>query len=132
MSPYFKDLSEKKKLLEQMAEGGDITARYYEGVLSLKDADRMSRGQLTEVQRRLAQGEYQTALHWVRPLAEFGDADSQRLVAGMYADGNGVPQSPLNAIDWYSRQRKVTGRSGTENERWQFSTRCDSSIRRTH
>ena len=46
-------------------------------------------------------GDYETALHEFRALAEQGDADAQRNLGTMYHEGQGVPQDYTNAVRWF-------------------------------
>lgn len=46
------------------------------------------------------QGDYAPALRLWRPLAEQGHADAQFFLAGMYAEGRGVPQDDALAASW--------------------------------
>jgi len=47
------------------------------------------------------QGDYETALRLMKPLAEQGDADAQNNLGYMYENGNGVPQDYAEAVKWY-------------------------------
>ncbi len=44
--------------------------------------------------------DYATALQVWRPLADHGDANAQAYLAGMYANGQGVPQDYAEAVKW--------------------------------
>ncbi len=46
-------------------------------------------------------GDYVTALHEFRPLAEQGLAVAQFALGAMYAEGQGVPQDYAAAVKWY-------------------------------
>ena len=46
-------------------------------------------------------GEYATALREWQPLAEAGDARAQYGLGLMYATGQGVPKSDVEAVKWY-------------------------------
>jgi len=48
-------------------------------------------------------GDYATALHEWRPLAEQGNADAQNNLGAMYDDGHGVPQDYGQARQWYEK-----------------------------
>jgi TPR repeat protein len=48
-------------------------------------------------------GDYATALHEWRPLAEQGNADAQNNLGAMYDDGHGVPQDYGQARLWYEK-----------------------------
>jgi uncharacterized protein len=48
-------------------------------------------------------GDYATAMHFLRPLAERGNADAQALVGGMYDNGLGVPRDDAQTIFWYGK-----------------------------
>jgi len=46
-------------------------------------------------------GDYATALHEWKPLAEAGDATAQNNLGIMYAYGQGLPQDYAEAVKWY-------------------------------
>ncbi len=46
-------------------------------------------------------GDYATALHYWRPLAERGVAQAQNNLGLMYANGQGVPQDDAEAVTWF-------------------------------
>ena len=46
-------------------------------------------------------GEYQTAYDILRPLADSGDADAQKMMGIMYDYGQGVSADPQQALEWY-------------------------------
>ncbi len=46
--------------------------------------------------------DYPTALRLLRPLAEYGHSDAQSYLAGMYANGEGVPQDYVSAHMWFT------------------------------
>ncbi|MDA0221360.1 MAG: tetratricopeptide repeat protein, partial [Proteobacteria bacterium] len=46
-------------------------------------------------------GDYATALHEWRPLAEQGNAYAQSILGVMYYEGTGVPQDYAEAVRWY-------------------------------
>jgi TPR repeat protein len=48
-------------------------------------------------------GDYTTAAKEWRPLAEDGDPGSQFNLALLYLDGHGVPQSYVEAVNWFRR-----------------------------
>jgi uncharacterized protein len=50
-----------------------------------------------------AQGDFQTALHLLRPLADAGDAVAQNRLGFLYDSGRGVPQDLAEAVKWYRR-----------------------------
>jgi len=49
----------------------------------------------------LQAGDYATAVHEWKPLAEAGDANAQRNLGLMYDTGTGVPQDDKEAVKWY-------------------------------
>jgi TPR repeat protein len=51
-------------------------------------------------------GDYVTALKEWRPLAEQGDAATQHNLGLMYANGEGVPENDVKAVEWYSKAAK--------------------------
>ena len=48
-----------------------------------------------------AQGDYDTAMRELRPLAEQGNADAQSKLGVMYDNGRGVPKDDKEAVRWY-------------------------------
>jgi TPR repeat protein len=48
-------------------------------------------------------GDYGTAFHFIRPLAEQGDAEAQYKLGTMYANGLFVPKNDTEAIKWYRK-----------------------------
>jgi uncharacterized protein len=49
------------------------------------------------------QGDYATALRLIRPRAEKGDAEAQRILGHMYRWGQGVPRDFAAAMSWYHK-----------------------------
>jgi len=47
-------------------------------------------------------GDYSTALRYMRPLAEQGNADAQHNLGVMYGDGDGVPQDDKTTLKWWT------------------------------
>jgi TPR repeat protein len=58
-------------------------------------------------------GDYDTALHEWRPLAEEGDSAAQYNLGVMYDTGQGVPQDYTEAVKWY-RKAALQGDSGSQ------------------
>ena len=58
--------------------------------------------QLAQGEAALARREYEKAYEILRPLAYGGNARAQGRLAGMYADGTGVPKNNNQAYIWYS------------------------------
>ena len=48
-------------------------------------------------------GDFATAFQEWLPLAKQGDAISQGLIGTMYANGEGVPENPAEAVKWFSK-----------------------------
>jgi uncharacterized protein len=48
-----------------------------------------------------AQGDYETAIGLLKPLAEQGDAGAQARLGAMYENGEGVPVDHSEAAKWY-------------------------------
>lgn len=46
-------------------------------------------------------GNYEQALRIIRPLAEVGSSEAQKLLGVMYDYGHGVPADPVQALQWY-------------------------------
>jgi hypothetical protein len=58
---------------------------------------------LDAVEAALERGDYAAALDELRPLAEQGDAEAQRLLGDLYNNGVGVPINYSLAWTWYTR-----------------------------
>ena len=48
-------------------------------------------------------GDYASAFNELKPIAETGDAQTQTLLADMYAKGQGVEKNDAEAVSWYSK-----------------------------
>ena len=59
-----------------------------------------SAGPIEDAAAAYQRGDYATTLTLLRPLAEKGDVLAQLNLAGMYANGQGVEQSPAEAAKW--------------------------------
>ena len=46
-------------------------------------------------------GDFATALHFWRPLAESGNLEAQYSLGLMYAEGQGIPQDYAKTVRWY-------------------------------
>jgi len=53
--------------------------------------------------RAIEQGDYATAIHELRPLAEKGIASAQFKMGLLYANGQGVPKDDVQARQWYEK-----------------------------
>jgi TPR repeat protein len=58
---------------------------------------------LEEVVSAQRQGDFETALRILRPLADQGDAGAQFGMANLYANGQGVPADPAAAVELYRK-----------------------------
>lgn len=56
---------------------------------------------------------YQEAAKWYQKAAEQDDAEAQKKLADLYAEGKGVKKDPLTAIEWY---RKAEQNYGKKND----------------
>ena len=59
-------------------------------------------------------GDYATALRFLRPLAEQGEARAQTTLGFMYENGQGVPQDHVQAVFWY-RKSAEQGEARAQN-----------------
>jgi TPR repeat protein len=48
-------------------------------------------------------GDYKALLEIIKPLANQGDAEAQNNLGSMYKDGQGVPKSDKQALEWYRK-----------------------------
>ena len=48
-------------------------------------------------------GDYATAIRWIKPLAEQGNAETQFILGLMYDNGRGVAQDHAMAVKWYRK-----------------------------
>jgi TPR repeat protein len=77
---------------------------YYGGLWELNDTNAQS---LTDLHMTFTDGgggfakNYSLAALWFRKAAEQGNEDAQDWLAGLYDDGNGVPQSYVEAYFWH-------------------------------
>ena len=58
-------------------------------------------GPLEDGVQAVDRGDYVTAFHLLKPLAESGDPEAQINLANMYFDGNGVPLDYVESVKWY-------------------------------
>ncbi len=72
-------------------------------VLSLSLAMQVAAGPFEDGVAAHSRGDYTTALRLFRPLADRGHTSAQFLLGGMYALGQGVPQSYAEAVAWYRK-----------------------------
>jgi TPR repeat protein len=100
-SPYDTELFKKLNQLEQLARSGNETAQYYEGVVNKRECRQLHGDAKSDAELSRADTCYKISLNWWLPLAQSSDPDSQWEIGQLYVDGNGVPKSPLNAIEWY-------------------------------
>ncbi len=70
-------------------------------VLSLMLTGAAAAGPLEDGWAAYRRGDYATAVRLWRSLAEQGNARAQHNLAGMYGDGQGVPQDDAEAVKWY-------------------------------
>ena len=59
--------------------------------------------QYNDAARAYSKGDYPTAFHEYRALAEAGDARAQANVGWMYQTGRGTALDPVQAVAWYAR-----------------------------
>lgn len=57
---------------------------------------------LSEILNAYQEGNYETALKGVRPLAEAGHAGAQEMLGVMYRNGHGLPRNDAQAYHWLS------------------------------
>ena len=65
-------------------------------------AQPMIAGQFEDATAAHNRGDYATALHLIRPLADQGNAEAQNNLGFMYDIGQGVPQDYVQAHKWYN------------------------------
>ncbi len=53
--------------------------------------------------RAYSRGDYATALHELKPLAEQGHSDARLILGFMYLRGRGVPQNHAEAAKWFRK-----------------------------
>ena len=56
---------------------------------------------MEEARTAFRRGDHARALNGFRNLAAWGDAQSQLILGGMYAKGEGVPEEDTEAVRWY-------------------------------
>jgi TPR repeat protein len=72
------------------------------GLLALALIGLVAAGPLEDGQAAYQKGDYATALQIIRPLAEQGNAEAQRMLGAAFANGQGVPPDLVQAVIWYS------------------------------
>ena len=69
---------------------------------------------LDEWRAAFVRGDYEIAIKELRPLAEQGNAEAQKNLGKMYADGRGVAKDRAEAVKWY---RKAADQGHTEAQK---------------
>lgn len=77
--------------------------RYFLGVLVALTLATPARSDFDDGMAAYQRGDYATALHEWRPLAEQGDASAQYNLGQMHHNGDGVPQDDSEAKKWYHK-----------------------------
>jgi TPR repeat protein len=80
-------------------------------LLVLSFAEPAAAGPLEDADAALKRRDYATALRFIRPLAEQGDASAQYNLGVMYDTGLGVPQDKVRAYMWFTLSA-AQGRDG--------------------
>jgi hypothetical protein len=77
-----------------------------------------------EGQAAYQRGDYATALHEWRPLAEQGDAAAQNNLGVMYYKGEGVPQDYAKAVKWFRK----TAEQGNADAQYSLGLMYDEGL----
>src|SRR5512135_1758274 len=80
-------------------------------LLGLRFATPVMAGPLEDANAAIKRRDYATALRFIRPLAEQGDANAQYNLGVFYDNGLGVPQDKVRAYMWFSLSA-AQGREG--------------------
>ncbi|MFZ1210191.1 MAG: SEL1-like repeat protein [Pseudolabrys sp.] len=80
-------------------------------LLVLSFAEPAAAGPLGDADAALKRRDYATALRFIRPLAEQGDASAQYNLGVLYDNGLGVPQDKVRAYMWFTLSA-AQGRDG--------------------
>jgi TPR repeat protein len=80
-------------------------------LLVLSFAEPAAAGPLEDADAALKRRDYATALRFIRPLAEQGDASAQYNLGVLYDNGLGVPQDKVRAYMWFTLSA-AQGRDG--------------------
>lgn len=99
------DLAEAVKWLRKAAEGGEVTAQDYLGVLYATGDSGLEQ-------------DYSEAAKWYREAADKGNPHAQNSLGSMYAQGMGVPQDNVQAYVWYNLAAEGIAASETERRKW--------------
>ena len=83
-------------------------------LLVLSFATSVAAGPLEDATAAYARGDYATALRFIRPQADQGNAKAQYNLGLMYDKGQGVPQNFAEALKWY-RLAALQGHAGARN-----------------
>jgi uncharacterized protein len=80
-------------------------------LLVLSFAEPAAAGPLEDADAALKRRDYATAMRFIRPLAEQGDASAQYNLGVLYDNGLGVPQDKVRAYMWFTLSA-AQGRDG--------------------
>ena len=97
---------EQMVVFEKMGDGrGKMRSVYCRGVVGfwLLMCSFAAVSGYQEGAQAYAQGDYDTAMRELRPLAEQGNADAQSKLGVMYAEGRGVPEDDKEAARWFRK-----------------------------
>lgn len=84
-------------------------------VVTLASPPQAVAGPLEDGVTAYQRGDYATALHFLRPLAEQGHAAAQLHLGGMYWNGDGVAQDYAQAVAWFRKSAEQGNASAQFN-----------------
>jgi uncharacterized protein len=100
-----RNLAEAVIWLRKAAEGGEVTAQDYLGVLYATGDSGLEQ-------------DYSQAAKWYREAADQGNPHAQNSLGSMYAQGMGVPQDYVQAYVWYNLAAERFSALETERRKW--------------
>ena len=80
-----------------------------------KHADGVETDDFHKAKEAAKKGDHATALKFLRPLAEQGDAEAQYILASFYREGTGLLQDFKESVRWY-RKAAEQGHLGAQND----------------
>ena len=87
----------------QLAEAEKLASEWKPTTSAFSFATPTISGMYTEAMAAYVKADYATALRLFRPLADEGVVHAEYILAGMYANGRGVPQNYPQALTWYRK-----------------------------
>src|SRR5580658_9983730 len=84
-------------------------------VLAQSAASADDKADLSKIKSEIEKKNYATALKELKPLAEKGSKGAQFHLALMYLEGQGVPEDPKKAAEWFQKSADQGGKHSIYN-----------------